>query len=155
MATPSPWQRRIADVCSTSTRLPRCARNDSGAGRDCQCPHRVRGDNDRIKWVRVSLLPSRERVGVRAALQKTKKSSPLPTDNRHGTRCYNPSGFCDGKYAMEQNGRFNNSLGFLEDGVKIPTDYLINAEQALAYDHETASNYLRHTVIGDLYWTRY
>ena len=52
---------------------------------------------------------------------------------------------------MEQNGRFNNSLGFLEDGVKIPTDYLINAEQALAYDHETASNYLRHTVIGDLY----
>ena len=56
---------------------------------------------------------------------------------------------------MEQNGRFNNSLGFLEDGVKIPTDYLINAEQALAYDHETASNYLRHTLIGDLYWTRY
>ena len=56
---------------------------------------------------------------------------------------------------MEQNGQVNNSLGFLEDGVKIPTDYLINAEQALAYDYETASNYLRHTVIGDLYWTRY
>ena len=35
--------------------------------------------------------------------------------------------------------------------MKIPTDYLINAEQALAYDHETASNYLRHTLIGDPY----
>ena len=52
---------------------------------------------------------------------------------------------------MEQNGQANNSLGFFEDGVKIPTDYMINAEQALAYDHEGASNYLRHTLIGDPY----
>ncbi len=52
---------------------------------------------------------------------------------------------------MEQNGQVNNSLGFFEDGVKIPTDYMINSEQALAYDHEAASNYLRHTLIGDPY----
>ena len=52
---------------------------------------------------------------------------------------------------MEQNGQVNNSLGFFEDGVKIPTDYMINAEQALAYDHEAASNYLRHTLISDPY----
>ena len=35
--------------------------------------------------------------------------------------------------------------------MKIPTDYMINSEQALAYDHEAASNYLRHTLIGDPY----
>ena len=86
-----------------------------------------------------------------------KNQKVIPSTNRQAARypIYNASSLCGRKYAMEQNGQVNNSLVFLEDGVKIPTDYLINAEQALAYDHETASNYLRHTVIGDLYWTRY
>jgi hypothetical protein len=35
--------------------------------------------------------------------------------------------------------------------VKIPTDYTINADKALAYDPEVAANYLRHTLIGDAY----
>ncbi len=35
------------------------------------------------------------------------------------------------------------------DGVVLPTDYRINAEGALAYDQAGASNYLRHTVVGD------
>ena len=52
---------------------------------------------------------------------------------------------------MEQNGQVDTSLGFFRDGVKIPADYMINAEQALAYDHEVAANYLRHTLIGDAY----
>lgn len=35
------------------------------------------------------------------------------------------------------------------DGVVLPTDYRLNAEEGLAYDPEGAANYLRHTVVGD------
>ncbi len=35
------------------------------------------------------------------------------------------------------------------DGVVLPTDYRLNAEEGLAYDPEGAGNYLRHTVVGD------
>ncbi len=35
------------------------------------------------------------------------------------------------------------------EGIVLPTDYRINAERALSYDPVSASNYLRHTLIGD------
>ena len=35
------------------------------------------------------------------------------------------------------------------EGIVLPTDYRINAERALAADPAGASNYLRHTLIGD------
>ncbi len=38
------------------------------------------------------------------------------------------------------------------DGVVLPTDYRINAEEALAFDRASAANYLRHTVVGDPEW---
>ena len=83
--------------------------------------------------------------------QKSPSHCQLATGNRPVSRCCNVLSFCGGKYVMEQDGQVNSSLGFFEDGVKIPTDYMINAEQALAYDHEAASNYLRHTLISDPY----
>ena len=35
------------------------------------------------------------------------------------------------------------------DGIALPTDYLPQLERALAHDRERASNYLKHTLIGD------
>ena len=35
------------------------------------------------------------------------------------------------------------------EGIVLPTDYRINAERALAFDPVGASNYLKHTLIGD------
>ncbi len=35
------------------------------------------------------------------------------------------------------------------DDIELPTDYHSNAEKALKHDYERASNYLKHTLIGD------
>ena len=35
------------------------------------------------------------------------------------------------------------------DDIELPTDYHLNAEKALKHDYERASNYLKHTLIGD------
>ena len=35
------------------------------------------------------------------------------------------------------------------DGIVLPTEYLPQAERALAHDRERAANYLRHTLVGD------